>query len=498
PVAVPDVVPPGQTVTIMASLASLGLRLDQPRYVGVRAVDDADNEGPAAVASLTVTSTEPPVIFDVAPTIAQPGLDVRISGVGFGRTEGTVTLTGTESSTLTLTLDVRSWTPEAVLAQIPADASTGLITITRADGPAAQDSIVIVDRVEGLLPTESPPFGFAAQAPDGRAAALYREQNNQSAVIRIIDFALDGDPLLPAVANPRSAQVEVAQRQDLVLFAARGDDGRVDITAVRTSGSPDPHRQSINVGQPPADAVAIAALPSADESIPALLALTIDGVLRTATVNDLRVDPPNEFTPIVSAEATFDSAAVAVDEAGAGVLVYRTVTGTVARLTVRKSTDAATAPFELTSSHGPRAGPHILVRAVPEVSNRFIVAYEHIDANGDSRIRLADVDRIDTSPGLAPFAEDDLQLRDVGWTTLQGQTVVALTAVRRGVSATLQYTEVPMAALAAPSVDGAWPGVSLDVAANDTDARIGCAFARAPICPIAWMGDMAGLLFVRR
>ncbi|MEM7678286.1 MAG: hypothetical protein AAF449_20025, partial [Myxococcota bacterium] len=69
PIAAPDVVAPGETVTAVASLLSLGVRIDQPRYIGVRAVDAADNAGPAAVASLTVTSTEPPAIFSVAPRI---------------------------------------------------------------------------------------------------------------------------------------------------------------------------------------------------------------------------------------------------------------------------------------------------------------------------------------------------------------------------------------------------------------------------------------------
>ncbi len=500
-IAPPPVAAPGTTVRFVRPLADLDLPPTGPKFVGIRAIDRSANAGLPAIAELTLTSSLAPAITALQPAIALAGRELVIRGLGFSDQPGAIMLAGTESSTLTVTLNITAWSDTEILAQIPADATTGILTVMRPDAAAATAVLTIVAQAPTMFPSDDPPFAFAA-TNEGRVAALYRERGFtvEAAIERFIDFVPEDDPLAVVRPGRRSDRIIATQNQQRFVFAASNADGRLDIVTVASSTvvSPDPFRQTASVGTEPADSLSIAALPTEDIRVPVLLAFTLQGTLRTSNILDARTDPPNVFSSISSTVATFDAAAVGAAGDGSTLVAHRTVVGTEARLTLRRG--AAGTPDALTEVPGlaPLAGPRIVVRAAPGLPARFIVAYEHVEADG-RRVRIFDADQAQQTVGVAPFDILDLELQDFGWVTRGGDVFLAIAAVRVSGGAELYYTEVPLSAVTGPDVpDGAWPGTVLDVASAETRARLGCAFELGAVCAIAWMSDDAGTIFLRR
>ena len=500
-VQAPAVEAPGDQVQFSRPLAALGFVPGTPRYVAVRAVDGAANPGPIAVAAIGVTSSVAPAIEVVEPSIAVAGREVILRGRRFGDAVGEVSLTGTESATQTVPLTVVAWNDTEVLVRVPDAATTGTLSLRRVDDATAQNILTVLSRQDGFLPSDPPPFAFIADGGEGRVAALYRERGFtvEGAIERFVDNAPEGTPWAPVLPGRRSDQIAATKSAERLIFATRNSDGGLDIAMVRTSTTvaADPFRQSTSLGPDPADSLGVAALPTADESVPVLVSLTVQGILRTSVVPDARNGPPNSFIPVTSTVAQFDASAVAVDPSGQGLLAHRTVTGTTARLSLRSSADASTGIFTENEGFGPPSAPAIIVRALPS-GDGFVVAYEHIEPDGRTRIRLLDAARYGTTDGVAPFAETDLMLQDIGWVTRNGQTWLAVVAVAVDASAALYFTELPLSALAEPASVGQWPGNIVDVGPDDTRARLGCAFEVASVCAVGWMGESIGVLFVRR
>ena len=332
---------------------------------------------------------------------------------------------------------------------------------------------------------------------------LYRENGFgivEAAIERFIDGTAEGTAWVPTTANERADQVVATRNQDRAIFASRNEEGRLDVALVNTATtvSADPFRQTVDLGPVPPDSIGIAALPTVDDTVPALLAMTLQGTLRTAEVTDARLDAFNLFVPVTSTVVAFDAADVAVAANGSALIVHRTRTGTTARLTLRASTDGAADTFALVDRLGPTAGPHVLVRAIPGQPDRFVIAYEHIGPDGRARIRLVRDDRFGSELGVAVFPEMGLDLEDIGFADLQGRMRILVAAVRITTDTELHYAEVPLDALTDGSTESTGPSSVLDVAPDDVRPRFGCGFDRAVICSLAWRGNSVGTVFIRR
>ena len=507
-VVAPAPSPPGATITVERSFDALGVTPPDLRYVAVRAVDASGNAGPIAIAVLDPNDTAPPIISRLTPPIAFAGRELQIRGARFGAAPGTVTLTGTESANETVSLEVRAWTDQQILAQLPPAATTGRLTVTRADNRSVPARLAIIERQENVPDAVPPPFGFIAHGQTSQVAALYRDRGSstvESATERIVDLSTSEGIAWAAVFLPQpAARVATSKNRSRFVFAAAYPDGRLDITLVNSSTTvlADPFRQTTSLGTQPPDALSLAARPSADDRAPVLVAFTLQGNLRIGAIADARFAPPNQFALVSSTDAEFDAVAVAVADTGAGLVAHRTTTATGAALSVRRSATAEPDSFELVPGDGPRAGPRVLVRAVPNDSGSFVIAYEQ-DDDDDGRIRVFDADRF-PGPGLAAFgtgggAGDDLRLEDLGWVEHDGDLYLAVAAVSGDDDdvSRLHYTEIPWSALAGPDPGDAvtedrWPGVQLDAVSDLARPRLGCALRPAMRCPIAWIGDGQG------
>ena len=502
----PPVAPPGTTVRFSRSFAALGIQPGIERYIGIRAVDAAGNAGSIAVATVTLTSSLAPAITRFRPAVAIAGRDLLIEGRRFGLETGQVTLAGTESSTTVLTLPVAGWTDSEILVQLPNEAGTGLVAVTRADGAVAEHPLTVVAQVPGVLSNDGIPFAFAAAGPRGQVAAVYRERGSpiEGAIERFVNLAPEAMPWAPASLDLRSDQIVAAQSDQRFLFASHNSEGRLDIASVTTSTvvAAAPFRQIASLGTEPPDSLGVALRPSDNDTVPALVVFTLQGTLRTGGVDDARNGAPDVYFPVTSTVVDYDAATVAVAADGTALLAHRTNTGTTARLSLRESASGEPGEFELVnpaSGGAPQAGPKIIVRSQPGTTGPFIIAYEHVDLDGTVRIRLLTADRFGATVGIAPFDEEGLQLQDIGWVFRASELYLAVAAIRAGVSSTeLHYTELPYSAMSGPDTEGLWPGAILDVGPADTRARVGCAFEIMSVCPIAWMGDSTGIVFLRR
>jgi hypothetical protein len=100
-----------------------------------------------------VTITRPftvpaPTITSLAPASGAVGVTVTLGGTFFGATAGTVTFNGAAGATIPT-----SWTNTAVKVVVPADAVTGILTLTRADGVTATKSFTVpLPTLSSLVP----------------------------------------------------------------------------------------------------------------------------------------------------------------------------------------------------------------------------------------------------------------------------------------------------------------------------------------------------------
>lgn len=508
----PPVAAPGSVVRFERSFAQLGAA-GTPLFIGLRAVDAAANPGPAGVAEVVANATLTPSLTAVSPPIALAGREVVIAGRAFGTQTGTVTLAATETGTVTVTLNVSRWTDRQIVASVPTNARTGRLTVRRPDGAFADIALSVVARIPDQVQDQVFPFEFIGTGQETPpVAALYREDGEfgpyTAAVDRIFDATAEGTPFGPLVQTRRSTWIAgtYSPAHDRFMFVASNE--LLSMTSVLVSSStiaPDPFRVPIAVtaGQADRVSVLITAGGLAGE-VPAMLAFTVNGTLRTATVADARFQPFDGFYATTSTVQQYERVTMGKKRDGTILMAHRTVTGTVSVLTLRDN-PAGLAPNQFTArptANPPSVGRRFEILAAPLTAGgteRFLIAYEHLLPDGTTQVRLLWADDFGQRLGLAPLPPGDRRLDDVGLVLREGQVYVALASARIAGSAELTYTEVPLSAIGDPAaVDGAWPGVVMDTAPDDHYARLGCKPFLQATCPIVWMGDDFGVLFQRR
>lgn len=511
-VSPPPVAAPGQTVRFDRTLTELGVVVGNPRYVGVRAVDAAANAGLVAVALLVENATVAPSLAAVTPPVGLAGRELVLTGVGFGVAQGTVDLTATETATTMVTLSVARWTDGEVVAALPITARTGRLRLTRPDGQYVEASLPVLAQVVGQVQDQVYPFELIGTGlSNGRSvAALYREDGEfnpwEGAIERFYDGMAEGTPWAPRTVTRRSTWIAgtYGQQVDRFLFVAADDLISMSTALVSSSTvTPDPLRLPVGVtaGQPDRAAVVIlgGGLPG---EVPAMVAFSVAGTIRTATVSDARFQAFDGFYASSSPTSQYEAVTLARRSDGALLMAHRTVTGTVSELSLRDNAGGLDpAAFVARPSTGaPRVGERFEVLAVPQVpggAERFCVIYEDLHEDGTTEIRLLWADQYGQSVGVAPFAAGDRRLDDAGLVIREGEVYIAVLTARVQGSAELSYTEVPLSALALGAPDGAYPGVVLDIAPVDHVARMGCKPYLQRACPMVWLGDDAGVMFYR-
>lgn len=516
--ALPAVEPPpvgavGETVAVERSFGQLGGAPAAPLFVGLRAVDAAANPGPIAIAEVVQNATVAPTLARLEPPIGLAGRELVITGDGFGTVTGTVTLEPSETGTVTVTLNVTRWTNGQIIAGLPTRARTGRLVVIRPDGARVDAPLSVVARVPYQVSEQVYPFEVVGTGRDNPVAfAVYREEGDfgtyDSAIDRFYGEAAEGTPWAPAIEDQRSTTIAgtYSPRLDRFLFVA--SDQALSMTSALVTSStvtPDPFRQAIGVTAGRADRVSVVitegGLPG---EVPAMVAFTLDGALRTATVADARFQPFDGFYATTSTVEAYDAVTLARDADGAVLMAHRTITGTVAVLTLRDN-PGGIAPNAFTTrpiSNPPRVGERFELLSVPQTPGgpeRFLVAYEHPQPDGGRRVRLLWADEVGARLGLAPLGPGDRRLDDVGLVLREGEVYVAIVSAQLAGSSELTYTEVPISAISDPTApDGAWPGVIVDIAREDHYARVGCKPFLQAHCPIFWSGDVQGVLFMRR
>lgn len=515
PVTPPLPAAPGETVTFERSLMDLGAQPGLPFFVGVRGVDAATNPGAIATAEVVVNATVTPSLDAIAPPIGQAGREVVLTGTGFGTETGTVTLSATETATTTIELTVTRWTDTEIVAVLPVEARTGRVLVTRPDGLAAPAlALTVVARFQDAVQDQEFPFEFVGTGrTDGRSvSALYREDGEftqrDAAIERFYDTMPEGTPWAPQTMQGRSDWIAGTYdpATDRFLFVAADQDLSMTTALVTSSTvTPDPFRLAVGVTAGRPDRVAVTILGGGlPGEVPAMIAFTINGTIRTATVGDARFQPFDGFFAASSTVSDYDRVTLARRGDGALLLAHRTVTGTVAVLSVRDN-PMGMDPNGFTPrpiATPPRAGPNFEVLAAPVTvggPERFLVAYEYEVADGVFDVRLLFADALGQTTGLAPFPPGPTRrLDDLGLVIREGEVYAAILSTRFDGGAELSYTEVPLSALAAPGPAGAYPGAVLDIAPNDHVGRLGCKPYVQRACPMVWLGDDAGVLFYRR
>jgi hypothetical protein len=138
--------------------------------------------------------------------------------------------------------------------------------------------------------------------------------------------------------------------------------------------------------------------------------------------------------------------------------------------------------------------------ALPISDEEFVIAYESIEADGRSEVRLLRQADYGQVRGYAPFAPIavDRRLDDLGLVRRNGVVYLVVLASRVENNVEPSYTEVPLAALIERRPDGGHPGVGLDTGPSDTGGRLGCKRVASGYCPVLLSSSSAGLLFLRR
>lgn len=517
--ALPAVMPPmvqtaGATVAFSRSYADLGVPVASDFWVGVRAVDATPNFGPIAVAMHTVNATLTPTVDRIVPHIAIAGLEVQVEGTNFGFDEGTAELMATETATLTYPLLVTQWNANTISVALPANARSGVLMIRRPDGMTAGDYLTVIQRTDDLTEDYELPFELvgAGTTNELSIAALYREINDfteEGAIERIYDDVNENMPFVPFVQAVASTALAgtYSPSYDRFMFVASHDTLAMTTAFVTSSTvTPDPIRQPAGVAAGGADGVAAVFLDGGvGGNAPAMIAFTLGGTIRTATVADAPTQPFNAFYATTSTVESYENVTMTRNTAGEILMAYRTVTGTVAELSLRLNTAGGPDDFNVVKGVlRPRAGPNIRVISVPTIlggPENFVVAYEELNDNGDTDVRLLRLSEYGTRLGYAPFTQivGSRRLDDVGLVVRNGQVWLAVAATRVNGSAELSYAELPATGINNPDdMRGLWPGVVLDSAPADSAARLGCKPFVQRACPMVWLGDATRVFFLRR
>jgi hypothetical protein len=512
----PPVAPPGSQVMFARAALELGVVAGQPFFIGIRAVDDSGNDGPIATASFTGTSSATPQITALLPEIVLAGGELRLEGQRFGITTATVTLTYTTTHAVTVHLAVDRWSDDEVRLVVPVDVRSGTVALTRADGKSTSTYLPVLQRFDMVFGSFVFPFELLAAPIGGGSimAALYHENDTGSAIEGAIERTVDqnklGAPVLPYDSPQASTAIggTYAPQYDRFFFIA--SNSLVSMTAAFVSTStltPVETRVASSVIAGGADRVAVAALDGgAGGAIPAMLAFSLSGVVRAATVADALTEPFNRFTAFTSsAGGHLDSIAMKRSADGELLMAYRSATAHGGILIVRRNQTQRPSDFNVVpAASAPASGPGIEILAVPAPSgDQFVIAYEAIDTNGVTDIRLMRLSDYGQRLGYAPLGVDTAhsrRLEDAGLVLRQGQPWIAILASTPLSSTTrLEYTEVRLSDLdAGDDLRGEHPGAVLDSAPMGTRGRLGCKGGPLASCPIVWLGTNGGTLFLRR
>lgn len=521
--ALPMVTPPapdapGLPVNFTRTFAQLNVPGDTAFFIGVRALDDAANAGDIVVAELAANATLAPSLDRVFPEIGIAGREITFYGDNLGLTPGTVTLTTTGTSADVFTLPVSRWENGSVVATVPQNARSGTVELRRgSDGATVSTFLPVILRIDDAIQDYVAPLELVgATAADGARviSTLYREDGDfgtvEAALERFIGPVPESVPYVPFnQARSTVAAGTYSPVYDRFLFVASTDMTTMATLFVTSSTvAPDPRRFPGGVLAGNADGVGVVFLDGGTGGrYPALLAFTRDGTIRTATVTDALVEPFGPFFAETSTVAAYDRVKLTRNAAGDVLMAHRSVVGPNATLSVRLNQQGG-APdgfVEVAPGMGPEAGPNLEVVAAPVMAGgpeSFVIAYESVEAGGQTEVRLSKLESFGAREGYAPFAAtaDDRRLEDVGLIIREGAVWLGVMAsiLDGNGSAQLHYTEVPLSALDGATPRGEYAGVNLDFAPDDTRGRAGCKPAPQLECPMVWSGDDANVFFLRR
>lgn len=512
PVPAPLVEAPGERVDRTYTFAELRQSGQVPFYIGVRAIDPWDNEGPIGVAQFTINATMAPAILDLTPPIVIAGNELTIRGRYLGA-GGLVTLA---TDTGTIALDIVRYTDTDVAVTVPLTAPSGVITLRRLpDGAEVTAYVVVISKQVDAFDDEAGAFELISveSLPGVQNAALYRERDigtpYEAAISRVYAETVDDTPLAPFVQPDRSTAIAGAYDPvtERFVFVASNSATSMTYASITTATlAPDAERVPVIAAAGGADRVSLAVLRGGLlNEIPALIAFSLNGVIRTATTADLRTQPFPLFwvTSSTVAGVEYDRVTVRVAPTGEAVMAYRQIADGVATLRVRINPD----PYsfreftELQVANPPRVGAHFELIGVPDGQGgeEIVVVYEEIEPfSGATEVRLMRASDYGQSRGYAPFDIDPSgrRLEDVGLVVRQNEVWIALLSGR---GSSVQYTELPLAAVDLGEAQrGRYRGVILDSAGGATVGRIGCKVIAAQECPIAWIGTNVQVLFTRR
>jgi hypothetical protein len=514
PIMPPDIAAPGSTVLFTRTAGDLGVVPGAPFFLGMRAMDDSGNEGPIATVAFLASSTSTPQISALLPEIVLAGGELRIRGQRFGAATATVTLTYSTTVARSVHLAVERWSDSEVRVIVPASARSGTVALTRSDSATARAHLPVITRHDMVLAPELAPFEIVAvDSPAGIVAAIYREADTGSAfegaIERIVDAKTFGPPLLPFDSAQRSTAIAgtFAARDSRFTFIA--SNAALSMTAAFVSSSTlsaSEARLTPAVIAGGADRVSIAALDGGSPgAIRAMIAFSLGGVVRTATVADAQSAPFNRFTVLsATTGAQLDRVTIHRNPDSTILMAYRLTSTFGSQLIVRTNASGRPQDFVLVGATSrPSTGPGIEILSVPfPGSDQTVIAYDAIDAHQLSDVRLLKLSDYGNRAGYAPFAQDTAssrRLEDTGLIVRQGEPWIAILASVPGPQSTrLEYTEVRLSDLDGPdALRGEHPGLALDSAPNDARGRIGCKLSPLSGCPMVWLGSATSVLFER-
>lgn len=514
----PPVASSGTTGMFERTFAALDQRSDRGFFLGIRAVDDGGNAGPIGVVEYSVTATAAPVITRLVPEIGLAGQPLSIQGRLLGPAAGTVVLATTTGTITTMTpLAASPWTTDRIQVNLPASARSGTLLVMRADGAMASAELAVLARIAPPPSAVLPPFSIVSAPLPGRTAAhaVYEAVDGggtiEHGIRRIFGETqplVRSAPFLDAAA-PLAIGGSYTGLYDRFAFVAAADQV---ITAglVSTATIPAVLRRTL-APIPGADGVGLALLTptsTVTSGTPALLAFSVGGRIRTATIADVAGDAFGPFT-IVTSSLTVASGVQLVHVATSSTssvsfLGYRAGTGLTTRLGLMSQMGASPRGFvEDAQSLGPLMAERFAMVDVPGMG--LLIAYEHRRADGTIEARLMMQRFFGLGPGLAPYPRGtrNRRLEDVGLVYRSGRVWIALatTTEEAGGSRQLHYAEIdPRTALA--DGYGTTEGVLLDIALAGNDMRAQLGGKPGPVeggTPLIWNGAQGGgQTYIRR
>ena len=520
--------PGGLIARFARTFIELGATSTTTFFVGVRGYDAAGNAGAIAIAEHVGDGDGVPTIAGFNPPIGVAERDLTIRGTNLGQQLGEVVLTTTGTSADTINLEPSRWTDTEIVLTLPSTARTGMITVRRADLARTQAFLPVVLRHRDPLIRRCFPYTCSADlgrhpfemvgagASDGSTTvAIYREcctDGFTGGVERIFGLEHELLELAPRASTLRGTWVAgtYAPDRETLSFVASGAGNDMSTVQVSADANADPSRLDISVAAGAADRVALVPMDAVTgDPRPAMIAFTLDGVIRTSTVGDLRREVFNAFYATRSDELTYESVTLARRADGVIMMAHRSTdaSGRVFAELRRNQTRDPSGFTSVGAAQRPAMANSLELLTLPSGSGgdgRFILIYESVEPDGSVDVRILPTDAFGARPGYAPLRPQpgtNRRLEDAGMIMRDGVPwlVLVITEPRPNDNVALIYTEVPMGAVDdAAASDGGWPGAVLDVARQPAKARVACKPLPQNTCPIGWLGPTTNRLFIRR